>query len=711
MSWLNNLAGKAESLLNNIDQSAAEVIKKNDGGENKIVTEPNSTDNLNKTFPQTTREANVANPQLSRAKAETLKRVADHRKKKSADDALFDFLNSGEKVAKSRSVPVTPRITKSKSESAKLMNLSRSPSAADNSDSKDSSVIPSTFEISRNSSFESINSKVISKLTEDMLMNLRTDSTASESEFEMVGSAARSDRDSPSTSSIAGSASMMQPTSDAGVENKLLRNELASLHQELTQTNERNKKIREGVNGASGPNCSPDHGQKKLRSRCEDFQEEVKVKESQLSAINMKLSEAQQLHQLEIENSKKLKAANERLFKDQSEGSGMHARALEELRSRLQEVEDAFAQERKSRSDERQEAMNHQSRQESETQKIVETLQKSEQDRQSEKRKLDDHLSEIRSLKANLTASKQELIDYKQKAARILQSKERLIASLKGSGETDLSTSTINTLELEEAMQERDHARDEINSLRIELSTLKNEMQELEEQHQEDFSSYQQELSEYKKNFQAEFSRRREADVDIARIQEEMRRMEEDQQRSRATNQSRLTDKAAEVERLRNQLMLRSQSSLQDSELESRVRQLTEAVIQKQTQVESLSSEKSSLLLQLERMDGQIKRLSQEGGRQISLHIDDDVIRNRGNGSHIPQLGSGSLERGVVGRVKNAASVLDKFSIRLGIFLKRYPPARLFVLIYMGLLHIWVMIVLLTYSPEIHGHDYLPDAK
>uniref|UniRef100_F6ZJ39 Golgin subfamily A member 5 n=1 Tax=Ciona intestinalis TaxID=7719 RepID=F6ZJ39_CIOIN len=734
MSWLNNLAGKAESLLNNIDQSAAEVIHKTVEQEEEVGVTAPVEDQLNKSFPQSSHAAaNAKSAQLSRAKAHTLRRAAEIGKKKKVEDALFDFLNSDEKITRSRSVPVTPRITKSKSESGKLSSLSRSSSTAD-VDSKGSPNVPSTFEISRSSSFESINSKVMSKLNEEIgsaaaeqhetpsegdAMTL-PDSTASESEFEMVGSsAARSDRDSPSTSSIAESASMMQqPSNDIGMENRMLRTELASLHQELTQTSERSKKIREEHPHVPCMNINTkiiisdlQQTNRDLRNQCEDLQEEIKVKHSQLSAISMKLSEVQQLYELEKENTKQLKVENERLFLDQSEGSGMHARAMEELRSRLQEAEDTLAQERNFRNDERQEALNQRSRIESETQKIVETLQKSEHDRQSEKRKLDDISTEIRSLKNNLSSSKQELADYKQKAARILQSKERVIASLKGSGENDLSSSTINSLEAEEAMQERDQAKDEINSLRIEISDLRSEMQEVEEQHQEDMSSMHQELSEYKKNFQIESSGRREADAEVSRLQEEIRRNEEDLIRSRSSNQARLRDKEVEVERLRNQLMVRSQSSPQESELESRLRQLTEAVIQKQTQVESLSSEKSSLIVQMERMEGQIKRLSQEGGRQVSLNMEDDVVRNRGNMSHIPEFGGGGLDQGMVGKVRKAASVLDKFSIRLGIFLKRYPPARLFVLIYMGLLHVWVMIVLLTYSPEIHGHDFLSEAK
>lgn len=44
-------------------------------------------------------------------------------------------------------------------------------------------------------------------------------------------------------------------------------------------------------------------------------------------------------------------------------------------------------------------------------------------------------------------------------------------------------------------------------------------------------------------------------------------------------------------------------SSSTESELESRLRSLTESLIQKQTVLEALSTEKNSLVLQLERME------------------------------------------------------------------------------------------------------------
>ncbi|CAF5067445.1 unnamed protein product, partial [Rotaria magnacalcarata] len=47
---------------------------------------------------------------------------------------------------------------------------------------------------------------------------------------------------------------------------------------------------------------------------------------------------------------------------------------------------------------------------------------------------------------------------------------------------------------------------------------------------------------------------------------------------------------------------------------------------------------------------------------------------------------------------------LDKLGIRLGVFLKRYPAVRLGVIFYTILLHLWTLIVLFTYTPEVHGH-------
>lgn len=59
-------------------------------------------------------------------------------------------------------------------------------------------------------------------------------------------------------------------------------------------------------------------------------------------------------------------------------------------------------------------------------------------------------------------------------------------------------------------------------------------------------------------------------------------------------------------------------------------------------------------------------------------------------------------------RVKGAVNSVDAFGIRLGVFLRRYPVARIFFIAYCALLHLWVFFVLLTYQPEMHAHGLVP---
>lgn len=55
-----------------------------------------------------------------------------------------------------------------------------------------------------------------------------------------------------------------------------------------------------------------------------------------------------------------------------------------------------------------------------------------------------------------------------------------------------------------------------------------------------------------------------------------------------------------------NQIMTKSMSSSTENELEARVKTLTESLIQKQTTLETLSTQKNSLALQLERLEVRI---------------------------------------------------------------------------------------------------------
>ena len=63
--------------------------------------------------------------------------------------------------------------------------------------------------------------------------------------------------------------------------------------------------------------------------------------------------------------------------------------------------------------------------------------------------------------------------------------------------------------------------------------------------------------------------------------------------------------------------MTKSMSSSTEGELEARVKTLTESLIQKQTTLETLSTQKNSLALQLERLEVYFVC-----GAEISLQVD-----------------------------------------------------------------------------------------
>ena len=162
MSWLNNftdLAGKAESLLNNIDQTAAVAISKAstpsksessasppEHEENKSVLKQEvnvSTEDVSHT--SVTSSPLSTKPQLQRRENERL------RNKKQTDDALFDFLNSSQKVVKSHSTASVA------SKPAIFVKEDLHKSSKKKMHSSSAGVIKD--QVSRNSSYDSLVSK------------------------------------------------------------------------------------------------------------------------------------------------------------------------------------------------------------------------------------------------------------------------------------------------------------------------------------------------------------------------------------------------------------------------------------------------------------------------------------------------------------------------------------------------------------------------
>ncbi|XP_066550431.1 golgin subfamily A member 5 [Amia ocellicauda] len=506
-----------------------------------------------------------------------------------------------------------------------------------------------------------------------------------------------------------------QVLSSLRLENQLLRTEVSSLNQEMAVLIQRSKDTQEELNKArarvekwNADQSRTDRTVRELRSQVDDLTESASAKDAQLAVLKVRLDEADQLLKGRTEALEKVQSDRSRILQDHNEGSSLHNQALETLQERVLETEAALKREQESYRQMQSEFAARMGKVEGERQVLSESLIAAERKSVEDKRRLEESQQQAKVAKAAAEMAKQELVDYKQKASRILQSKEKLISSLKeGSGLDGLDGHSPGAVELEELRHERDLQREDNQRLLGQLQQLRSEIQDLESQQLAESESAREQLQELQEQLGALSRAKQEVEAELERQKQELQYMEEELHRTKNTLQSRIKDREEEIQKLRNQLTNKTLSSSSQAELENRLHQLTETLIQKQTVLEALGTEKSSLVFQLERLEQQLKSVQGSAGNGPTINMAGMEGNDGARLRTVPILFSDteSPAAGMYGKVRNAASTIDRFSIRLGIFLRRYPIARVFVIIYMALLHLWVMIVLLTYTPEMH-HDH-----
>uniref|UniRef100_A0A8D2IW30 Golgin subfamily A member 5 n=1 Tax=Varanus komodoensis TaxID=61221 RepID=A0A8D2IW30_VARKO len=668
MSWLVDLAGKAEDLLNRVDQGAATALSKKESPGN--VTYSNShledaseypgrylqtqeqqyhtssklnfissaADNIKqskasilagsanvKVTPRTSVEAPLP-AEAPRPSSQFVRR----KKSEPNDELLFNFLNSSEKEPNGK----------------KDLKREKSKTAAAQSHSRTSSM----------SSMSASSQNV--KTGEDASVRGPGDETPDSSSSGLetdVDVKKDSSQSTEANRTVIPTDSRSHELSNLRLENQLLRNEVQSLNQEMASLIQRAKETQTELNNArarvekwNADNSNNDRLVRELQAQVDDLTEAAAAKDSQLAVLKVRLQEADQLLNSRNKALETLQNEKTRIIQDNSEGNSLHNQALQTLQERLHDAESALRREQESYKQMQNEFAARLSKMEAERQNLAEAVTAAERKCAEEKRRADECQQQVKGSKAMLEAAKQELVDYKQKATRILQ---------------DMEAQQIN---------EAESTREQIQDLQDQILTHKTAKQEVE--------------------------------AELERQKQELHYAEEELYRTKNTLQSRISDRDEEIQKLRNQLTNKTLSSSSQSELENRLHQLTETLIQKQTMLENLSTEKNSLVYQLERLEQQLKTVQGPSTNGPSINM---AGIDSGEGTrmrNVPVLFS-DLDvnaAGMYGKVRKAASTIDQFSIRLGIFLRRYPIARVFVIIYMALLHLWVMIVLLTYTPEMH---------
>uniref|UniRef100_A0A8K9V274 Golgin subfamily A member 5 n=1 Tax=Oncorhynchus mykiss TaxID=8022 RepID=A0A8K9V274_ONCMY len=632
------------------------------------------------------------------------------------DDLLFDFLNSSDPPAANERREVRPRdpLRVSPEGSGSPQPAPPVSAAAPIMVPSAPSTPPSLRGMSRTSSYSSLSTSTHSAKTGGS-----EDGSAKESQDTPDGSdsglAVPQSITYLSESPATYEEQQSQMMSSLRLENQLLRSEVTSLNQELASIIQRAKDTQEELNQArlrtekwNSDQSRTDRTVRELRSQVDDLTEALGAKDGQLAVLKVRLDEADQLLKSRSSALEEAQTERSRILQDHTEGSSMQSQAMTTMQERLREADMALRREQDGYRQMQSEFAVRLSKVEAERQTLAEAVTGAERRASDDKHRVEDLQQQMRSARNAAETAKQELQDYKHKASRILQSKEKLISSLKeGSGLDGLEGGGAGVLELEELRHEKELQRDEIQKLQGQMQTLRAEIQDLEVAALTEAETWREQQLENQEQQARQTRAKQEVEAEVERYKQELQYVEEENHRAKTTLQSRIKDREDEIQKLRNQLTNKALSSSSQVELESRLHQLTETLIQKQTMLESLGTEKSSLVFQLERLETQLKSVQgggQTGGPAINMSsMESPGTRQR----NAPILFNDHDSPGVYGQVRKAASTIDRFSIRLGIFLRRYPMARVFVILYMALLHLWVMIVLLTYSPEMHEiHDH-----
>ncbi|XP_063928347.1 golgin-84 isoform X2 [Zophobas morio] len=283
--------------------------------------------------------------------------------------------------------------------------------------------------------------------------------------------------------------------------------------------------------------------------------------------------------------------------------------------------------------------------------------------------------SQVEASNYLVTTAQSEMEQYKARAQRILQEKENLIL-LKNESKSLENSDQILTNYNEELKKEVEFQQNRNVELSEKNKKLTQEISLLQQQIVLTQNSSQQSTQILHENLMTEKKVRVMAEEDCRLKVQEL------QSKSQELTQQYHVIQAKNEEIQRLQEAVRNKSSVGGNDYEMRIKSLTETLMLKQNTLETVTTERNALRIQLEKLESEyhnnLVQLERAQVRVINVNDTDDVK------SQVPHFMRVSpFDAGVTRRVKHAYSTVDAISVRTGIFLRRYPVARVFVFCYM----------------------------
>ncbi|XP_067619982.1 golgin-84-like [Eurosta solidaginis] len=311
---------------------------------------------------------------------------------------------------------------------------------------------------------------------------------------------------------------------------------------------------------------------------------------------------------------------------------------------------------------------------------------------------------------------RKELRDYRVKAQLALQMKDNLIIELKSNSKLNENAPSVASdlkllqMEFDGLKEEHKQILEERNVLRIQLEELRSDWQSINEQYARHLADTRIVEEEIRKELRTERQRLVSSESEQRVQAQELIKLRQQLSNQMAASATHLQEKEAQLQKLRAELMQRktkakSENDVLSDNLDERIRVLTQTLVDKQQTVEKITTERNALRFQLEKIQDQLQQQyafknginsSKQVSRNALLSNTTDDVK-----AQFPLLmRENPFDNRVARRVKRAYSSLDSVGIRLGVFLRRYPLMRIFVLLYVGLLHLWVVFVLISSSPN-----------
>ncbi|CRK98300.1 CLUMA_CG011662, isoform A [Clunio marinus] len=326
----------------------------------------------------------------------------------------------------------------------------------------------------------------------------------------------------------------------------------------------------------------------------------------------------------------------------------------------------------------------------SELETAVMKLQQNENDL---KHKLDYAKNETRDIT-------NELQQYRLRAQNQLQLKEKMIEQLKFSGDEKVvngnETGELTLqVQLEELKSERDHLQSEVELLTKRFDESRNFIEKMEHKHRMMQADAEDKLSTLENSISQLNLKCSHYEEEIQFQKQEIARVREEMLNQKTVMTTKLHDKENELRRMKNSV----RESQVQIEIENRMQSLTQSLLSKQNNLENVTAERNGLKLQFEKLSHQhealLLQMRQERPQIIHINETDDAKSQVPNFMMVNPFDS-RMSR----RVKRAYSNLDQLGVRLGVFLRRYPLARISSIFYVALLHIFVVFVLLSSTPS-----------